>query len=107
MVSEDGNYVFMHPISDDIMYIYAVEENSLYNHPFQADILNDIKTYDRLIDPDSIDFMSDGVIAGKIAEHTDSKTIETEYAYLLIKAPYRLSDVKFVLGDKTISLFNN
>ena len=107
LVSEDGSYVFLHPLSSDMMYVYAVEENILFLQTFSADIMNDIKIFNHFINPVDCELIPDGVIGGRIVEIADSKTNEKKRAYLLIKSPYRLSDVKFILGEKEISLFNN
>lgn len=107
LVSDDGKYIYLHPMLNNKMYIYVVEENNLFYLPFNLDMINSLKTFDNFIDIAELDLIFDGVISGRIIEFMDKKANEVKYGYLLTKSPYKLNDVQFISGDKAISLFTS
>ncbi|MBU5333671.1 M56 family metallopeptidase [Anaerocolumna aminovalerica] len=104
-VSEDGDSVYLRPISKEMMYVYVIQDNILYYQPFHLEVMADIEMFNDFTDTTHLDVKSDGAICGRIVELKDNETSKIKYGYLSIKPQYRLKDLRYITGKEEIFLF--
>lgn len=97
-VSKDGKMVYLHPISEDMMYVYAVEENVFYYQPYME------------IDTPFDDFVPIEEVVGN-AESTSYNAVKVtvsgnyEYYGYLTFYDWKLGSLEYVVDDMVFEPF--
>lgn len=101
-VSEDGAFVYLHPISLSDMYVFDISRGKLYKTAYNLDGL---KLFDKLVDNYELAGSGSGFYSTERVAFEASE--DTYYGYLSASGEATIGDLTYVVDDMVFSIFDS